>query len=221
MLDVEIKNKDILKSLDNYLHFYYNKERYFSTGWKLQGNDFINNRELWISDEHRDKIVNQGTKHLGFPEAGIYYNIVPRKKVNPILPPSELIQNYNTFNTELQEKLCTKYNSLCLLYPPGGFISWHNNANAYGYNLVFTWSETGDGYFKYRDPHTEKDVLIQDVKGWQCKAGYFGGYSEPKEKLLYHTASTDCWRITVSYIFTREDMSLGIQEDVIDEINSI
>ena len=66
--DVEIKNKDILKSLDNYLHFYYNKERYFSTGWKLQGHDFINNRELWISDEHRDKIVNQGTKHCGFPE---------------------------------------------------------------------------------------------------------------------------------------------------------
>ena len=35
----------------------------------------------------------------------------------------------------------------------------------YGYNIVFTWSETGEGYFKYRDPHTEKDILMKDVKG--------------------------------------------------------
>ena len=101
-----------------------------------------------------------------------------------------------------------------------GFISWHNNANASAYNLIFTWSETGDGYFKYIDGYTGDEIVIPDKKGWQCKAGYFGAYNEEPEKLVYHTASTDCWRITVSYIFNREEMSLGLQEDVIEEIKS-
>ena len=104
------------------------------------------------------------------------------------------------------------------MYPPKGFISWHNNANASAYNLIFTWSETGDGYFKYIDGYTGDEIVIPDKKGWQCKAGYFGAYNEEPEKLVYHTASTDCWRITVSYIFNREEMSLGLQEDVIEEI---
>ena len=52
------------------------------------------------------------------------------------------------------------------------------------------------------------------------QSSYFGAYDEEPEKLVYHTASTDCWRITVSYIFNREEMSLGIQEDVIEEIKS-
>ena len=67
---------------------------------------------------------------------------------------------------------------------------------------------------------TKKEVVMQDVPGWQCKASYFGAYDEPAHKLVYHTASTDCWRITVSYIFNREEMSLGLQEDVIEEIKS-
>tara|TARA_A100001234_G_scaffold218601_1_gene227898 strand:+ start:354 stop:1019 length:666 start_codon:yes stop_codon:yes gene_type:complete len=221
MRNVEIKNKDILDTLDKYLDFYYNRDKYISAGLKLQGHAFTD-REIWINDEHRDNIINLGHGHSGFPEASICYNLAVRAKgKDTVLPPTEGIKKYTKLNAELQEKLCAKYNALCLMYPPGGFISWHNNANAYGYNIVFTWSETGDGYFKYRDPHTEEDVIIQDVKGWQCKAGYFGGYSEPKENLVYHTASTDCWRITISYLFTRDEMSLGIQEDVIDEINSI
>ena len=86
--------------------------------------------------------------------------------------------------------------------------------------MIFTWSETGDGYFKYIDGETKEEIVIKDVSGWQCKASYFGAYIEPAYKLVYHTASTDCWRITVSYVFNREEMSLGIQEDVIEEIKS-
>ena len=70
------------------------------------------------------------------------------------------------------------------------------------------------------DGETKEEVVIQDVPGWQCKAGYFGGYDEPAHKLLYHTASTNCWRITVAWMFDREEMSLGLQEDVIEEIKS-
>ena len=46
------------------------------------------------------------------------------------------------------------------------------------YNLVFTWSETGDGQFQYMDTKTGETVVMKDRKGWQCKAGYFGSYGE-------------------------------------------
>jgi hypothetical protein len=61
---------------------------------------------------------------------------------------------------------------------------------------------------------------MQDVQGWQCKAGYFGSYDEPWDKRVYHCAKTNCWRITISYIFDRSDMSMGMQDDVIEEIMS-
>ena len=58
---------------------------------------------------------------------------------------------------------------------------------------------------------------MQDEPGWQLKAGYFGHHGEP-DKVCYHSASTDCNRITVSFIFNHNDMSLNLQDEVIAEI---
>ena len=214
MLDVPINNTDILESLNKFLWFYDNKD---NCDWKLWGRS--KERNHFIGDSHKETIISMGRRHNGYPESGHYYNFKPQNE-NASFIPSETLQYYNTINSEMQEKLCTKHNALCVMYPPGGYISWHNNANASAYNLVFTWSETGNGYFKYIDGETKEEIVMQDVPGWQCKASYFGAYDEPAHKLVYHTASTDCWRITVSYIFNREELSLGIQEDVIEEIKS-
>ena len=93
-------------------------------------------------------------------------------------------------------------------------------ANASAYNIIFSWSETGDGCFRYVDGHTGNEVVMQDVKGWQCKAGYFGAYGEPWYNRVYHAAETDCWRITVSYMFDRSQMSMGLQDEIVEEIMS-
>ena len=53
------------------------------------------------------------------------------------------------------------------------FIGWHNNANASAYNLIFTWSETGDGYFKYVDGYTGDEIVIPDKKGGNVKNWLF------------------------------------------------
>ena len=214
MLDIPINNTDILESLNKFLWFYDNRN---NRDWKLWGRS--KDRSHFIGDSHKETIISMGKRHNGFPESGHYYNFKPQNETASFIP-SETLQYYNTINSEMQEKLCTKHNALCVMYPPGGYISWHNNANASAYVLIFTWSETGDGYFKYIDGYTGDEIIVPDKKGWQCKAGYFGAYNEEPEKLVYHTASTDCWRITVSYIFNREEMSLGLQEDVIEEIKS-
>ena len=214
MLDIPINNTDILESLNKFLWFHDN--RYYE-GWKVLGGS--QHRHHYVGDSHKETIIGMGRKHDGFPESGHYYNFMAKDKRGLELP-QKITQQYSTINAEMQEKLCTKHSALCVMYPPGGYIGWHNNANASAYNLVFTWSETGDGYFKYIDGETKEEVIIQDVPGWQCKAGYFGGYDEPAYKLVYHTASTNCWRITVAWMFDREEMSLGLQEDVIEEIKS-
>ena len=115
--------------------------------------------------------------------------------------------------------LGVKNNALTAWYPPGGFISWHNNANAAAYNLIFTWSETGEGQFEYVDPISKKVVVMQDKPGWQCKAAYFGHYGEP-ERLFYHAAKSDCWRCTVSFTFDTSVLSAELREDLLEEISS-
>ena len=59
-------------------------------------------------------------------------------------------------------------------------------------------------------------VTVPDVPGWQAKAFYFGDYEDGEEHIVYHAASTDCWRMTVSYMFDRDHKEFW--EDVIEEL---
>ena len=217
MKDIPINNSEILETLNKFLWFYdeRNQEVAKCRLW-CNGKD----RNHFTGDKHRDSVISRGSIHNGFPETGYYYSFKTNHQGSGKNLTTEVMKYYTTINEELQVKLCTAHNGLCALYPPKGFISWHNNANAAAYNIIFTWSETGDGYFKYVDGYTGDEIVIPDKKGWQCKAGYFGAYDEEPEKLLYHTASTNCWRMTVAYMFNREEMSVGIQEDEIEEIKS-
>ena len=220
MKDVPIKNPDVLKALNNFL--WYHDNPIVKNNCRLNGQGL--SRKEWMSSSYRDSIIQMDTKHEGFPDAIRGYNLkADRLDVVSNSNKAEVAQLYskfNEFNTELCSILGARNNALTSLYPPDGFISWHNNANAAAYNIIFSWSETGDGCFRYIDGHTGKEVVMQDVKGWQCKAGYFGSYSEPWYNRVYHAAETDCWRLTVSYMFDRSDMSLGIQDEIVEEIMS-
>lgn len=102
-----------------------------------------------------------------------------------------------------------------MLYPKGGFMGWHHNANASGKNLLISWSEEGKGYFRYQNPITKEIVTMHDTPGWTCKVGYYGTLKEP-DKIYWHCASAEHEkRITLGYIIPHEgmweDMSYDIQ----------
>jgi hypothetical protein len=221
MKNVPIKNPDVLDALNNFLWYFDNRDT-VEKHVKLECAG--HKREDYVSTKFRDNIIKQDYAHEGYPDAMRGYNLKGDRISK--LPEGDngefanLISKYNDLNTELCHSIGAKNNALTVMYPPDGFIAWHNNANACAYNLIFTWSETGDGCFRYVDGHTGDEVVMQDVKGWQCKAGYFGHYDEPWYKRVYHAAETDCWRMTVSYMFDRSDMSLGLQDDIIEEIMS-
>ena len=209
MTAVSINNKEILEVLNSFKDLWYSDLDTFKENAQLHSHE--KDRQDYISDEYCNKVMGIGQGHDGFPEVVKSYDLKNQKSI-------EYSKKYFELNTKLQTLLATYNNALCTVYPPEGFISWHNNANASAYNLIFTWSETGDGYWKHIDPHTGEQVLVKDVPGWQCKAFFFGGYEDDPKDLVYHMASTDCWRMTISYIFDRHHKQFW--QDIIEEIET-
>jgi len=227
MKNIPIKNKEVLAALKDFEWYYDNKD-WLKEHLRVSGS--ASDREYFVSETHRDEIIKQDHAHEGYPDTAHFISLkndrldIQQSGVYSTAKHSsgvvDIYKKFGELNTNLCTLLSTRNNALCSLYPPNGFISWHNNANASAYNLIFTWSETGEGCFKYVDGHTGKTIVMQDEKGWQCKAGYFGAYHEPWYNRVYHAAETDCWRMTISYIFDRTDMSMGLQDEIIEEIMS-
>ena len=216
---VPINNPEVNRLLDNFLWMYEERDDIRKDVRQSSANA---DADWFTGDKYRDHIVKLDGKHDGFPEESRAWNLKPEQFIEGPDRNRERIANnfarYKECTTEIQHYFMTRNCALCLLYPPNGFIGWHNNANASAFNLIFSWSETGDGTFKYLDADTGDTVDMPDVKGWQCKAGYFASYDEPWCNRVYHAMKTNCWRLTVSFIFDRSDMSQGIHRDVIEEI---
>jgi len=182
--------------------------------------------DYYTSNAYFEKIRNMGTTHDGYPERFAAYSFGSNgmnfhKDAGHVA--DEAAQRIFKFFEKIQTQLNLKKNALFSIYPPGGFISWHNNANASAYNFIFTYSETGDGYWRHYDPVKKEMVTIPDVKGWQCKAGYFGAYHDGVDKIVYHTArntSQTGLRMTVAFVMDRSEMSSGIQDWVIEDIRA-
>ena len=224
MQDVPVKNRDLIKRLNAIKNVY--KDENFEKYFHLSCKQDMSNRDWWVGEQYLQQIVDQGTDHEGFPDSMVGYEVSTHREGHEFFereaPPSyrrEMTERLSESALDLIQWLGVRHNALTAVYPPGGYISWHNNANAPAYNLIFSWSETGDGYFQYVDPVSKEIVKMQDHAGWQCKAAYFGHYDEP-ERLFYHSASTDCWRCTVSFTLDTSELSAEIREDLLEEIAS-
>lgn len=122
---------------------------------------------------------------------------------------------------ELQHILGAKVCALKMYYPPGGYIQWHTNWDSPGYNVIFTHSKDGNGYWRHVDskgaltvvPAMQNLVHINDVPGWHCKAGYFGK-KEEADQVVWHSAYTREHRLTLSYIVYDK----SIWENLVEEI---
>jgi len=218
MLNIPIKNEHLLSLLKPFEKCILEEHlRYFDQSAKKE------NAEKWISDEYMKEVIDQKYAHSGYPEVISGYDLMithgqtlknttdPRVK-NTIDMIADSLLN-------IQASYTLKSNALCAVYPPGGFISWHNNANAPGFNVLFTYSEGGNGWFKYYDLDKKEVVTMPDVKGWQCKAGYYGSYQET-DKVLYHAAYTDDWRVTVAFVLDSSEMAMGLHEELIEDISN-
>ena len=103
--------------------------------------------DYYTGDAYFKLIKSQGMGHGGFPEVvvshgfGIGQMHFSKEKVSQAKIP-EVSLKQEAFLQKIQTTFNLKRNALFAVYPPGGYISWHNNANASAFNCVFTWSET-------------------------------------------------------------------------------
>tara|TARA_R110002096_G_scaffold69149_5_gene166402 strand:- start:859 stop:1566 length:708 start_codon:yes stop_codon:yes gene_type:complete len=223
---IPINNPELLAILNGYskLHTWDG----FEKNVHLSAKEHARQRKFWVGDKHKEEILAQGTRHEGFPDQLVGYNLKLGERNHEIFEGDadpvfkrDFTRHLAELNDRMMNFLSVRTNALAAVYPPGGFISWHNNANASAYNLIFTWSEFGEGCFKYIHPKTKEEVICEDAAGqWTCKAAYFGAYGE-EDKLLYHAAETDSWRTTVSYTFNREKESEEFREMVIADISAV
>lgn len=212
MKSVKLENTRVSNILEDFKNIWWDKKEIINDIYVFPHTDFssvLENREKYISDQYKKEIMERGNAHNGYPEQVCAWPLAQSRD-------SEYFKKYSDTNEKLQIELGTRHNALCSVYPPGGYISWHNNANASAYNIILTWSENGDGWFKYVDPNTNETITVPDVAGWQAKAFYFGSYEDDPKHLVYHAASTDCWRMTISYTFDRDHKDFW--EEAIEEM---
>ena len=195
MTEVIIRNKDLLKTLNGFVDEYFAIEGYNDVKHRQHSSEkALNDPEYFCGEEYLEYMKSIGDKHSGFPEEHMAHPISSSVRNDP----TKFSGFRDKVKHDFAQELGAHTSALLNYYPPGGFVGWHTNWNASCYQLLFTWSRTGDGYFKYYDPETDEIVTIQDVPGWQCRHYYFGRVDEP-EHHCWHAAYAGCDRITLAY----------------------
>lgn len=231
MRKIPIRNPELIEILDRYVALRTDDPESFKKYMRLSCKSERHRRYHWCGDEYLKRLIQAGRGHDGFPEAMVGYEFRVNNKQHSFFENSgaeteeeaefrsKFLEGIGNCNTDIMEWMGCRNNALSACYPPGGYISWHNNANACAWNFIFTHSETGEGHFKYWDIKQQKVVYMQDEPGWQLKAGYFGHYGEP-DKIFYHSAEANCWRQTISFCFDHSRESELYREQIIEEIMS-
>lgn len=116
--------------------------------------------------------------------------------------------------TNLAAYLGAKFNAVHVYYPKDGFMGWHNNWDCPGYNILISYSEGDNGFFRYLDPETQEIVTMQDVPGWSCKVGYYGGKNEDPSVHYWHCAGSTTPRQTLGFVVPNKEMWEMMIEDI-------
>lgn len=174
---------------------------------------------------------NKSNATTGFPNKEVFFSLNCLEGVMGL----DFCSNIRNKVTDISYKfLGGNSMALCAFYPPGGYIPWHHNGNAPGYNILLHYNFGGNGSF-----YTWDDGKIIEYKDknrdWVCRAGRFldtiydrsGVAHEDKRKgqitphvgvmgASWHSARTYDWRFTLSTITNNEDL----WKDIIDELES-
>lgn len=166
------------------------------------------------SDNYLMEIVDKDGEHEGYPEICYSYDLNMKIHEEPFL------SKHDEVSEELLSFTGAAFNAVHVYYPKNGFMGWHNNWNAYGYNILLSYTENGEGFFKYRKGNANKKiheiVHMQDPGGWCCKVGYYGRGREA-DKVYYHCAGSYEPRITIGMIIPNLDIWRNLIEDISGE----
>lgn len=209
MKQIELNNKQLKIILSNFLEKLLRVDRsQFPYGpFGDRSKESIMTPEYACGEEYLSFMQNK--KVDGYPEVTRGVDLAKFKS-----PYESLQKGLQILDTDLLAWSGSRNNAVKMLYPKGGYMGWHHNANAPGYNILLSWSKDGTGYFRYQDPETKQIVTMPDSPGWTCKVGYYGPWHEP-DKIYWHCANAQHEeRLTLGYIIPHEGMWEDMCEDI-------
>lgn len=222
MSEITIRNPEFLKILDSFVEEFFAMDNYDDEKyWAFSSEQDKSRGEYYCSREYLDECLSLPNL-IGPPE---------RHFAQPISKMVRADEKWRPFMQRVKYDFASEIgahtSALLSYYPKGGFVGWHTNYDATAYQVLFTWSKTGNGYFKYYDKEKDEIVTIQDKAGWQCRHFYFGPEDEP-HNLCWHSAYAGEDRITLAYKFcgygenTPEDKQARYLRDMlIEEIENV
>ncbi len=228
---------EILKFLDEWKDFVWDLDmvenfgpdkKYRDRGGKFHKEDraeYASSVECLMSLDHMT--------HDGFPpdSYGYDFNQVGRWVESGNTPADvakPLVEKSKWLDDNLGNYIGYRFCALKMWYPPQGYVSWHTNWNVPGYNILFTYNPTGDGYWRHVDPtgsdsprpnlgeNNENVITIPDQAGWTCKTGYYGKKHE-HDKIIWHTAYSNEPRMTLGYVVHDKQLWMDVVEEIAGE----
>ena len=198
---IKIKNKDLINLLNDYSNWFESTDKSLI---KVQGHKDEN--EYYTSDEYFETIDKKN--HEGFPEKTHGIDLVFCDSTN-----NEIRERIRKVDLDFNSVLGSKHCAVKMYYPKGGYMGWHNNHNAAGYNILLSYTRNGNGFFRYK---TDKTYTMNDKPGWTAKVGYYGNNNEP-DKLFWHCARSYEDRLTLGFVIPNKDFWNMMIEDIESE----
>ena len=215
MQDISSINPDLLSILTDFSEFFYSRnndhlESFIGLDPKMKDTNIRDDRDAATSMSYLKAALSTPIKY-GFPRKCWGLEMAQERSR---IEDKELLTRATKTNDLLMDFFGARNNALQMYYPAGGYIGWHNNCNAAGYNIILSCNPEADGYFDHYDHVNDKLNRYQDRPGWNCKVGYFGSDKEP-DKVFWHCAATNTPRLTFSYVIYDENL----WQDMVDDID--
>tara|TARA_B100001248_G_scaffold254357_1_gene232646 strand:+ start:25255 stop:25869 length:615 start_codon:yes stop_codon:yes gene_type:complete len=204
MQSIEINNKELLNLLNDFSDWFNLVDKN-----KIELKGKKDNDEYYTSEEYYNTINKKN--HVGFPEETHGIDLACAYST-PISFRDKIRNIDQDFNSILGSRNC----AVKMYYPKNGYMGWHNNHNANGYNILFSYTKNGNGFFRYKKPTDLKTVTMFDAAGWTAKVGYYGSNKEPN-KLFWHCARAYEDRLTLGFVIPDENF----WQMMIDDIKSV
>lgn len=208
-------NSDLLKILTEFSDFFYGRdfshlESLIGSNAKMKDVSVKSWGKEAVGEDYLRKALKEDPLKFGYPNHSWGLELILDRRY---IDDKELLDKSFDTNRALMNFFGARSNALQMFYPSGGYIGWHTNCNAPGYNIVLSCNPEAKGYFEHYDHVNDRFVRFEDKAGWNCKVGYFGSNEEP-EKMYWHCAYTDSPRLTFSYVIYDEN----IWKDMVDDI---
>lgn len=113
-------------------------------------------------------------------------NLNSAVKVSPLV--KGLLEMYPDYNISQSGDFLYNNNN--------GLMGWHTNADALYERVYFTYSETGDSFFRYYDYETDSIVTSYDNKGVTVRRF---NVNLGEGKYLWHCVGSKCYRTSFGF----------------------